>query len=177
MCTARSVQREPPQTCAWSGGDFNLAGSHAWRAEVPPPLGSLKWGGLQLYRHSCLQGWSPPTSSTSLGGFTLGWPSCMYIVQDCMRCAMMSIAADAGTELHPNIKQVKNMVLTVLCAVYLLLWVHELSLNAPLLLLVSSKRFWEVHGTARPATNLLTPPTLTIATKTSTQTCFSCHGT
>ena len=38
-----------------------------------------------------------------------------------MRCAMMSFAADAGTELHPNIKQVKNMVLTVLCAVYLLL--------------------------------------------------------
>ena len=39
-----------------------------------------------------------------------------------MRCAMMSFAADAGTTaLHPNIKQVKNMVLTVLCAVYLLL--------------------------------------------------------
>ena len=36
LYTARSAQREPPQTCAWSGGDFNFAGSHAWKAEVPP---------------------------------------------------------------------------------------------------------------------------------------------
>ena len=25
-----------PQTCAWSGEDFNFVGSHAWKAEVPP---------------------------------------------------------------------------------------------------------------------------------------------
>ena len=31
--TAGSGQREPPQTCAWSGGDFNLTGSHAWKAQ------------------------------------------------------------------------------------------------------------------------------------------------
>ena len=41
-----------------------------------PPLGTLKWGGLQLYRHSCRQGWSPPHFKHKSGWFTQGWPSC-----------------------------------------------------------------------------------------------------
>ena len=42
-------------------------------------LGTLKWGGLQLSSYGCLQSWSPPTLSTSLGGFTLARPSCMFL--------------------------------------------------------------------------------------------------
>ena len=44
------------------------------QASVNPPVG----GGLQLSRHGCLLSWSPPTSSRSLGGFTLNWPSCRF---------------------------------------------------------------------------------------------------
>ena len=42
------------------------------QASMNPPDLCLKWGGLQLCRQPCLE-------STSLGGFTLGWPSCKYI--------------------------------------------------------------------------------------------------
>ena len=42
--TARSAQRDPPRTCAWSGGDFNLAGSYACKVEVPP-TSSFQVGG------------------------------------------------------------------------------------------------------------------------------------
>ena len=77
--TARSVQREPPRTSAWSGGDFNLAGSHAWRAEVPPHLEPWSGGDFNFTGIAACKVEVPLTSSTSLGGFTLGWPSCMTV--------------------------------------------------------------------------------------------------
>ena len=43
----------PPHLEPWSGGDFNFTGMATCKVEVTP------------------------TSSTSLGGFTLGWPSCI----------------------------------------------------------------------------------------------------
>ena len=63
----------PPRLVLEVGGDFNLAGSCACKVEVPPTSGFQVGGGT-----SALQAWlpaelkSPPTSSTSLGGFTLG---------------------------------------------------------------------------------------------------------
>ena len=73
--TARSAQRDPPQTCAWSGGDFSLAGSCAWRAEVPPYLEPWSGGDFNFTGTAACKVEVPPTSSTSLGGITLGWPS------------------------------------------------------------------------------------------------------
>ena len=40
---------------------LEVGGTSTKQAAMPgelksPPLGTLKWGGLQLYRHSCLQG-------------------------------------------------------------------------------------------------------------------------
>ena len=66
--TARSAQRDPPQTCAWSGGDFNLAGSCACKVEVPPTSRFQVGGGLQLSRHGCLLSWSPPHFKHKSGG-------------------------------------------------------------------------------------------------------------
>ena len=45
----------PPDLCLkWGGTSTKQA---AMPGELKsPPLGTLKWGGLQLYRHSCLQG-------------------------------------------------------------------------------------------------------------------------
>ena len=37
--TAGSGQRKPPDLC-FKWGDFNFAGSHAWKAEVPPTSSS-----------------------------------------------------------------------------------------------------------------------------------------
>ena len=54
------------------------AGMHA---KLKSPTSKFQVGGLQLYRHACLKCWSPPTSSTRLGGFRLAWPSCMYTNQ------------------------------------------------------------------------------------------------
>ena len=51
----------------------------AW---TPPDL-CLKCGGLQLSRHGCLQSWSPPISSTSLGG--LRWPEPAIYILVCRR--------------------------------------------------------------------------------------------
>ena len=48
-----------PPDFAWSGGDFNFSGTHAWKAEVPHTR-NFELGG---------------TSSISLGGFTLARPS------------------------------------------------------------------------------------------------------
>ena len=68
VCTARSAQRDPPRTCAWSGGDFNLAGSYACKVEVPPTSSFQVGGGLQLSRHGCLLSWSPPHFKQKSGG-------------------------------------------------------------------------------------------------------------
>ena len=77
--TARSAQRDPPQTCAWSGGDFNLAGSCACKVEVPPTSRFQVGGDFSSPGTAACKAEVPPTSSTSLGGITLGWPSCNSI--------------------------------------------------------------------------------------------------
>ena len=76
--TAGSGQREPPRLVLEVEGDSNFAGSHAWEAEVPP-LQSSKKEGFQLSWHCRLQSWSPPHFKHKSGGFTLAWPSCIYI--------------------------------------------------------------------------------------------------
>ena len=45
--TAGSSQREPPRLVCLKWGDFNFAGSHTWKAEVPP-LQSSKPGVFML---------------------------------------------------------------------------------------------------------------------------------
>ena len=57
-------------------------------------LGTLKWGGLQLSSYGCLQSWSPPTLSASLGGSR--WP-------DPAVCSSASTCKDSGQPYHPNI--------------------------------------------------------------------------
>ena len=56
------------------GGDFNFAGNHAWKAEVPL-LGTLTWGDYIFPGVATCKVQVPPTSSTGLAG-----PSCIACV-------------------------------------------------------------------------------------------------
>ena len=68
----------PPRLVLEVGGTSTLQAAMPVKLKSPP-LQASKWGGLQLSRYGCLLSWSPPSSSTSLGGFTLNWPSCILL--------------------------------------------------------------------------------------------------
>ena len=46
----------PPRLVLEVGGTSTKQAAMPGELKSPPPLGTLKWGGLKLYRHSCLQG-------------------------------------------------------------------------------------------------------------------------
>ena len=63
MHESGSSQLESPRLVFKVGGTSTLQTGMPEKLKSPPPLGTSKWGGLQLYRHACLISWSPSTSS------------------------------------------------------------------------------------------------------------------
>ena len=58
----------PPGLVLEAGGDFNLAGSHAWRAEVPPTWNLEVGGDFNYTGIAACKVEVPCASSTSPGG-------------------------------------------------------------------------------------------------------------
>ena len=84
LCRAVNIQLgqanvNPPDLCLKWGG-LQLCRHPCLESWSPPTCGTLKWGGLQLSRYGCLQSWSPPTSSTSLGGSRWPDPAVKYSI-------------------------------------------------------------------------------------------------
>ena len=105
----------PPDLCSWSGGDFNFAGSHAWKAEVPP-LQSSKSGVFMLAWPSCIP-------SSHCEKYELSWKSAQcgpyqcHLSMLCLFSSSLSQVVSHVSVLHLNYNCYKVNRALALCNV------------------------------------------------------------